>query len=169
MVADTVIDHTDIRRKIVAAGTAFGTVKEQGFSYIRKASALESPVGDGEMFFLGIHIIDILRIIYAVDEFQQASKLTGLQYDIPHISAVADPGKFSCESVGSVHNYCCHSHHSVYSFASRLALQQTGKKLSGIIRHASSPLCTFRFIICMRRTICDSGGVDVSLYEMYGL
>ena len=100
VVADTVIDHTDIRRKIVAAGTAFGTVKEQGFSYIRKASALESPVGDGEMFFLGIHIIDILRIIYAVDEFQQASKLTGLQYDIPHISAVADPGKFSCESVG---------------------------------------------------------------------
>ena len=101
VVADTVIDHTDIRRKIVAAGTAFGTVKEQGFSYIRKASALESPVGDGEMFFLGIHIIDILRIIYAVDEFQQASKLTGLQYDIPHISAVADPGKFSCESVAT--------------------------------------------------------------------
>ena len=33
VVADTVIDHTDIRRKIVAAGTAFGTVKEQGFSY----------------------------------------------------------------------------------------------------------------------------------------
>ena len=78
VVADSVMYHAHVGRKVSRAGIAIRVEKEQRIVDTEQPAAGQRPIYNIVMNLRRSHIVDVLRVIYAADCFPHTHKLTCL-------------------------------------------------------------------------------------------
>ena len=132
MIAYTVMKDSHSCRKILGTYVAVRVEKEKGIVYSYQTSSGHSPVYDLVMYIQRSHIVYVLRIVRTGNRFSHTDELTRLGYNSPDISAVSYAAEFALSGGSSVHDYRSYCRHALLTFASCLALYETGEKFSRV-------------------------------------
>ena len=109
------------RRKIRGTAVTVWVEEKQAISHGRASVACQCPIRNIIMYLFGLHVINILRIVYASYRGFHASKLARLLNDIAHIAALADPVEFAIGHCGAVHDNGRYRPHPIFTLSAGLA------------------------------------------------
>lgn len=133
VIADSVVNYADVGWKIRGTLRAVGIKEEKGVVNSRQPASAHCPIDDSVMLVGRIHIRDILGIINVSYRSLHTYELPSLCQNVPDISSLADPGKFSVRDRGTIHNNRRDRSHSILTFSAGFALDEPCEEFPRIV------------------------------------
>ncbi len=124
MIPDADLEISHAGGEVVPAGGGVGIIKPQRFPKVGQPVACDGPVGDVIMNLLGIHVVNVLKILPSAQGRAGAVELSRLEDDLP--DGVVPP-IFPDAGADAVHHHRGHGPHAVVALAARFALNQPCK------------------------------------------